>query len=50
MTFVTVDHIDEAIAEAFADQPDGKASTDGGSHTDIGAGDECDTDLMPLAC
>jgi ATP-dependent Lon protease len=50
MTFVAVDHIDEAIAEAFADQPDGKVSNDGGSQTDIGAGDECDTDLMPLAC
>ncbi len=50
MTFVTVDRIDEAIAEAFADQPDGKASKDGGSPADIGAGDECDTDRMPLAC
>ena len=50
MTFVTVDRIDEAIAEAFADPPDGKASNDGGSPAEVGAGDECDTDLMPLAC
>ena len=50
MTFVTVDRIDEAIAEAFADQPDAKMPDDGGSPSDIGGGDECDTDLMPLAC
>jgi ATP-dependent Lon protease len=50
LTFVTVDTIEEAIAEAFADQPDAKMSDDGGSPTDIGGGDECDTDLMPLAC
>jgi ATP-dependent Lon protease len=50
MTFVTVDRIDEAIAEAFADQPDAKKPDNSGSPTDIGDGDECDTDLMPLAC
>ncbi len=50
LTFVTVDRIEEAIAEAFADRPDGNASDDGGFATEIGDGDECDTDLMPLAC
>ena len=50
LTFVTVDTIEEAIAEAFADQPDGNTSDGGGSPADIGDGDECDTDLMPLAC
>ena len=50
MTFVTVDRIDQAIAEAFADQPDAKTSDDGGPSLEIGDSDECDTDLMPLAC
>ena len=47
---MTVDTIEEAIAEAFADQPDGNASDNSGSPSEIGDGDECDTDLMPLAC
>jgi ATP-dependent Lon protease len=50
LTFVTVDTIEEAIAEAFADPPDGNASGSGASPTEIDDGDACDTDLMPLAC
>jgi ATP-dependent Lon protease len=49
LTFVTVDHIDEAIAEAFADQPDGGRPEHGDSTVEVG-GDECDTDLTPMAC
>ncbi len=50
LSFVIVDTIEEAIAAAFADQPDAKTSDDGGPSLDIGDVDECDTDLMPLAC
>jgi ATP-dependent Lon protease len=50
LTFVTVDTIEEAIAEAFADPPDGNKSGSGASPTEIDDGDACDTDLMPLAC
>jgi ATP-dependent Lon protease len=50
MTFVTVDRIDEAIAEAFADPPDGRVPDHGGSPSEIGDDDQCDTNLTPLAC
>ena len=50
MTFVTVDRIDQAIAEAFAGQPEAITSGNDSSLPDSGDGDECDTDLMPLAC
>jgi ATP-dependent Lon protease len=49
LTFVTVDHVDEAIAEAFADQPDGGRPEHGDSTVEVG-GDECDTDLTPMVC
>jgi ATP-dependent Lon protease len=50
MTFVTVDRIDQAIAEAFAGQPEANTSDGGGPSLDIDDRDACDTDLMPLAC
>jgi ATP-dependent Lon protease len=50
MTFVTVDRIDQAIAEAFAGQSKASASDGGGPSLGIDDRDECDTDLMPLAC
>jgi ATP-dependent Lon protease len=50
MTLVTVDRIDQAIAEAFAGQPEANTSDGGGSPLDIDDRDACDTDLMPLAC
>jgi len=50
MTFVTVDRIDQAIAIAFADQAEAKTSDNDRSLPESGDGDECDTDLMPLAC
>jgi ATP-dependent Lon protease len=50
MTFVTVDRIDDALAEAFADRLGAEKPDSDGSPTDVGDGDECDTDLMPLAC
>jgi ATP-dependent Lon protease len=50
LTVVTVDHIDEAIAGGFADQPGGSASDRGNSAADTGGGNECDTDLTPMAC
>jgi ATP-dependent Lon protease len=49
LTFVTVDTIEEAITEAFADQPDGSASDNSGSPMEIRDSNECDTALMPLA-
>jgi ATP-dependent Lon protease len=49
MTFVTVDRIDQAIAEAFAGQSKASASDGGSPSLDIDDRDECDTDLMPLA-
>ncbi len=50
MTFVTVDRIDQAIDEAFAGQTEVINSKNDRPVLDSGDGDECDTDLMPLAC
>jgi ATP-dependent Lon protease len=51
LSFVTVDRIDEAIAEAFADRSGDETAEDKESTPPaIGSGGECDTDLTPLAC
>jgi ATP-dependent Lon protease len=49
MTFVTADRIDEALAEAFAEQPGGRA-VEGGDRSGAFKHNECDTNLVPLAC
>jgi ATP-dependent Lon protease len=50
MTVVTVDRIDQAIAEAFAEPPDVKKPDDGVISLDSDDSDACDTYLMPHAC
>jgi ATP-dependent Lon protease len=49
MTFVTADRIDEALAEAFAEQPGGRA-VEGGDRSGAFNHNECDTNRVPLAC
>jgi ATP-dependent Lon protease len=50
MTFVTVDHIDDAIEVAFADLPGGESEEDKNPPLITSDGEQCDSDLMPLAC
>lgn len=51
MHVVTVDHIDDAISEAFTDGLDSDRQAAVGTHeVDRGELDTCDGDLTPLAC
>ena len=51
MSFVTVDRIDEAIAEAFTNPPAGDMVVDGCEpQTDLEIGDAGDVEAVPLTC